>query len=146
LADGETSTGDPGVAPGQQVPMSRLTALTPGNAIGAAWAWYATGDARRQLKDGRLVELSLRPPPRSASWRGVRIVLNRRKLTCLEQSVVRQRWYGARGWPRDLVIGIAKRDHDFVMHAWLEGDSEGRHDTFAQLFRYRASPIDYLSD
>jgi hypothetical protein len=57
-------------------------------------------------------------------------------------SLVRQRWYSARGWPRDLMIGVEKRDHDLVMYAWLEGDPEERHDALTQLFRHGAPPVD----
>ncbi len=115
--------------------MRVLNALTAGNAIGAVWAWHAAGRARRQLTRNGLRGLALRPPPQLATWNGVRIVLNRRKLTCLERSAVRQRWYGARGSPRDLVIGVDKRDAEFVMHAWLDGDDEEKVANFAQLLR-----------
>jgi len=117
---------------------SRLTALTPATAIGAAWAWHASRQAQRQLKRDGLRALSLRPPPRLAAWRGVCVVLNRRNLTCLERSAVRQRWYCARGSPRDLIVGVGKRDDEFVMHAWLEGDADERSTTFTQLLRAKS--------
>ena len=119
---------------------SRLAALTPATAIGAAWAWHASRQAQRQLKRDGLRALSLRPPPRLAAWRGVCIVLNRRNLTCLERSAVRQRWYSARGSPRDLIVGVGKRDDEFVMHAWLEGDADERSTTFTQLLRAKPPP------
>jgi len=118
--------------------MSRLTALTPGNAIAAAWAWRAASRARRQLKHGGLQALSLSPPPARATWRGVRIVLNRRKLTCLERATVRQRWYSAHGSPRDLVVGVGTNDDAFVMHAWLQGDAEDQSTKFCLLLRHEA--------
>jgi hypothetical protein len=84
--------------------------------------------------------LSLRAPPPLATWRGARIVLNRRRLTCLERSAVRQRWYSARGWPRDLIVGVGKLDDEFVMHAWLDGDPEDRSITLKQLMRHTSAP------
>jgi hypothetical protein len=119
--------------------MSRLGALTPANAIGAAWAWHAASRARRQLRRGGLRAVSLPKPPRLGAWRGVRVVLNRRKLTCVERSAVRQRWLTARGSPRDLIVGVDKQDDDFVMHAWLEGDAEERNTTFTHLLRHEGN-------
>jgi hypothetical protein len=62
-------------------------------------------------------------------------VLSRRKLTCLERSVIRQSWHGAHGSPRDLIVGVGKRDGELVMHAWLDGDPEEQSSTFSQLLR-----------
>ncbi len=118
--------------------MSRVSALTPGNTIGAAWAWRAASRGRRQLKAGGLHALSLPPPPVRATWRGVGVVLNRRNLTCLERAAVRQRWHSAHGSPRDLIVGVGTSGDAFAMHAWLEGDPETQLATFSQLLRHEA--------
>jgi hypothetical protein len=116
--------------------VSRLSALTPGNAVGAVWAWRAGSRASQQLKRGGLEALSLAPPPALATSRGVGIVLNRRKLTCLERAAVRQSWHSAHGSLRDLIVGVGTNDDAFVMHAWLEGDAEDRSTKFGRLVRH----------
>jgi len=115
---------------------ARVSALTPGNAIGAAWAWRAAILARRQLRRGGLEALSLPRPPARATWRGVGIVLRRRNLTCLERAVIRQSWHSAHGSLRDLIVGAGTNDDAFVIHAWLEGDPEDQSTKLGRLVRH----------
>ncbi len=52
---------------------------------------------------------------------GVHRALARLPASCLERSLIRQRWHAARGHPRDLVIGRGPVA-DYGAHAWLDGD------------------------
>jgi hypothetical protein len=52
----------------------------------------------------------------------VAAVLRRRQATCLERSLVLQRWLAAHGDRRDLVIGVKAPGEEFGAHAWLEGE------------------------
>jgi len=63
--------------------------------------------------------------------RAVRRVLARRRPSCLEQSLVLQRWLMAQGIARDVVVGTnGSPTADFTAHAWLDGEplpAEPRH-------------------
>lgn len=59
-----------------------------------------------------------RLPPRAV--RGVESVLRRRRHTCLEGAMVRQRWYAAHGVRRDVVIAVTAPEKGFKAHAWLD--------------------------
>jgi transglutaminase superfamily protein len=64
-------------------------------------------------------------------------VLRRRNATCLERSLILQRWYAAQGAPHDVVIGVTAPAGGFTAHAWLDGDSdEGAHE-FHEIHRLR---------
>jgi hypothetical protein len=76
-------------------------------------------------------------PPRSAprhATRGVRTVLRHGNATCLERSLVLQRWYAAQGIERDVVIGVTS-PADFSAHAWLDGDPTEPAAEFRELHR-----------
>jgi hypothetical protein len=122
--------------------MSRIRGLTPGNIRGALWAWRAGSAARRQLTTRGLEAVALPRPPAldRAGARGVDAILRRRKLSCLERSLVRQRWYAAHGSMRDLIIGVTDNLEDFGAHAWLDGDDERQAEGFVQLLRRPAAP------
>jgi Transglutaminase-like superfamily len=56
---------------------------------------------------------------------GVVAVLSRLEPTCLERSLVLQRWLADHGRPLDVVIGV-KHDDVVRAHAWLEPeDNDG---------------------
>lgn len=114
--------------------------LDPATLRAALWAMRALGQARRQLRDTGLEQLTFSPLPPlpSSAERGVRAVLRRRRHTCLERAVVLQRWHAAHGDARDIVIGVAGTGDAFRAHAWLE-DEEDEHDagSFRELRRVR---------
>lgn len=63
------------------------------------------------------------PPALSdGAIRGVYAVLRRRHVTCLERSLVLQRWLAAHGDSRAVIIGVTRPGDDFHAHAWLEGE------------------------
>ena len=92
----------------------------------AWWTDRALRRARGDLRDGELREVRLPAPPRlpPAAERGVHAVLRRRGHSCLERSLVLQRWLAAHGDARDVVIGTTGVA-GFKAHAWLDGDEEG---------------------
>lgn len=98
--------------------------------------------ARRQLRDGSLDELSVEPPvglPPSADA-GIHAVLRRLPATCLERAVVLQRWRTAQGDPREIVIGVMRDEHEFKAHAWVDGEGDALAPAFQELLRVAPRP------
>jgi hypothetical protein len=56
--------------------------------------------------------------------RGVEALLRRRRRTCLEAALVRQRWIAAHGGRHDVVIGVEAPGGGFAAHAWLDGEED----------------------
>jgi hypothetical protein len=104
----------------------------------ATWALLTLHQVRRSLRRGELQEVDVRPPPPlpEHAVRGVHAVLRRRPHTCLERSLLLQRWYAARGDVRDVVIGVTPTVADFGAHAWLDGEPE-QGGPFEELSRIR---------
>lgn len=92
----------------------------------AWWTDRALRRARADLRDGALRNVGLPAPPAlpPGAERGVRAVLRRREPSCLERSLVLQRWLAAQGDPRDVVIGTTGAS-GFEAHAWLDGEDAG---------------------
>jgi Transglutaminase-like superfamily len=85
----------------------------------AWWAHRALRDVRRRLAAGHT---EVRPVPAAlpaSAVRGVEAILRRRRATCLEGALVRQRWLKAHGVTRDVVIGVTAPSDGFTAHAWL---------------------------
>jgi hypothetical protein len=104
---------------------------------GLTWADDSLRHLRRTLPvDG--VEARLGIPPRSRlpldailprwlEWRGA---------TCLERSLILQRWLLEVGRPHDLLIGVQRRGGSVIAHAWLDHeDPRG----YAELLRLQPS-------
>lgn len=104
----------------------------------AWWAERSRRRARRSLRQGPLGDVHLDPPPTlpAPAVRGVTLVLRYRGLSCLERSLILQRWLAAHGERRDVVIGITGAT-DFRAHAWLDGDPEAAAVPFQELARLR---------
>jgi hypothetical protein len=121
----------------------KLTRLTDAGAWrGALWAQRAVRQARRQLREGHLKDISVAPPyrlPPSADY-GVHAVLRRLPSTCLERAVVLQRWRIAQGDPREIVIGVLRDNDDFKAHAWVDGEGDQLAPAFDELMRVPAMP------
>jgi hypothetical protein len=103
----------------------------------ALWASRALGDARRALVRGQLQQIPLPAPPSlpSQAEYGVHALLRRRGASCLERSLVLQRWHAAHGRPLDVVIGVKAPVSDFLAHAWLDGEPSPEGMTFDELLR-----------
>jgi transglutaminase superfamily protein len=92
----------------------------------ALWAARALRQARRRLAEGQTRQIRLHPPPTlpASAVRGVEAILRRRRHTCLEGALVRQRWLAAHGVKCDVVIGVTAPSAGFSAHAWLDrGDA-----------------------
>ena len=54
--------------------------------------------------------------------------LRRRRATCLERSLILQRWLMTIGQPHDVLIGVEAPGETMVAHAWLDHeDPQGFH-------------------
>lgn len=106
----------------------------------AVWAWRAATRVRRQLRDGGLDAMQVPSPPvvGTQAEGGMRRVLRRRRLSCLEHSLVRQRWHAAHGSDRELVIGVSGPGEAFGAHAWLDGDPVSQNHGFQEIVRLPA--------
>ena len=111
--------------------------LTLADVRAALWAHRTLGRARRQLGAGRVTDFVLAPPPPlpAAARRGVEALLRRRRHTCLEAALVRQRWLAAHGMHRKVVIGVASPRDRFVAHAWVDGEEPAASQRFCELTR-----------
>ncbi|WP_194821413.1 lasso peptide biosynthesis B2 protein [Micromonospora sp. S-DT3-3-22] len=111
----------------------------------ALWAGRAVRQARRQLARHGLTDLRLpAPPPDAAAHRAVVFgVLRRTGATCLERSLVLQRWYGGQRVARTVVIGVTAPSAGFHAHAWLDGDTDAEREAMVEILR-RPTPPDWL--
>lgn len=109
----------------------------PAFLAGGWWALRAWWRCRRQLRRGGLQAVTLPVPPanRPGAHNGIQRTLTVVRASCLERSLVRQRWFAAQGRPCDIVIGIRGPVADFGAHAWLDGDPEDT-DVFTELKRW----------
>jgi transglutaminase superfamily protein len=103
-------------------------------------AWWTHRALRRIRTDLRANGLKYSAPPDppqlpSRAARGVLAVLRRQPSTCLERSLVLQRWHAAHDNARDVVIAVKGKQVDFAAHAWLDGDPDGRTGAFSELMR-----------
>jgi hypothetical protein len=107
---------------------------------GAWWALRVLYTTRRSLRRGELATTVASPPAlRWGATRGVEGILRRRPQTCLERSLVLQRWLASHGKRHEVVIGVSLNDKEFSAHAWLDYES-GRPDVqkFHELLRMPA--------
>ena len=104
----------------------------------ALWAGITLHRARRGLRRQPLREVRLKSPPPlpAAAVRGVTTVLRRRRASCLERSLVLQRWHSAHGEPHDIVIGVTG-PIDFLAHAWLDGELDPAALPYTEVTRLR---------
>jgi hypothetical protein len=100
-------------------------ALDPRVLRAAGWALLAVRSTRRQLVGRPLYDVRVPEPPKlpRRAERGVRAVLRRLHPSCLERSLVLQRWLAAHGEAHVVVVGVSA-PHDFRAHAWLEGERQ----------------------
>lgn len=105
--------------------LGTLSTLRPSVLRAAAWTFRALTVARRHLRVNGIDPMPVLPGPPGVgadAFRGVAAVLRRRDATCLERSLVLQRWLAAHGDRRELVIGVKGPRDEFGAHAWLEGE------------------------
>jgi Transglutaminase-like superfamily len=111
--------------------------LNPHALRAAWWASRALSHVRRALVRSELDHISVAGPPELPADVGYAVdaVLRRRTASCLERSLVLQRWHAAHGRRLDVVIGVRAPVSDFAAHAWLEGEPPPRNMTFGELVR-----------
>lgn len=71
-------------------------------------------------------------------------VLRLRGATCLERSLVLQRFDAAAGRARVLIVGVTGPGDGFRAHAWLDGDRQG--DTELREIVRVAAPASWMVD
>ncbi len=138
----------PSGSPGR-APRRRLLQRGRWSQLRAAWwAWRALNSVRRDLADRPLDQVQPPPAPRGGpqSRRAVRAVLRRRGASCLEQSLVTQRWLARQHVEVDLVVGVTAPGAGFRAHAWLatDHDAEHSHATMTEILR-RPTPAAWLA-
>ena len=107
-------------------------------------AWWTSRSLWRLRIDLRAngLHAELTAPPRlpSTAIRGVTVTARYLRATCLERSLLLQKWLLAQGRPYTLVIGVpAPGAEPFIAHAWLEGHDRPDDDAaYSQLVRLNA--------
>lgn len=104
----------------------------------AWWAARSLRQARRRLRRDPLAGVGIEAPPAlpKSALRGVDAVLRRRAPSCLERSLILQRWHAAHGVAQDIVIGVTAPER-FSAHAWLEGEPDAESGPFFEIARLR---------
>jgi len=103
----------------------------------AWWAVFALRRLRRDIPELGL-EARVAAPPELApeGLRGVEAALRRRHATCLERSLVLQRWLIAHGVSHEVLIGVSGGAERIEAHAWLNRyDAEAQEEGFRVLTR-----------
>lgn len=99
----------------------RLATGAPPTVRAATWAVRALRRLRRELPaDGLEVRVMAPPVADAASVRGVELALRLGRATCLERSLVVQRWLLARRQPHDVLVGVAGGADALDAHAWVD--------------------------
>jgi Transglutaminase-like superfamily len=95
----------------------------------AGWAVLALHRLRREIaSDGLEVRVAPAPASASASVRGVELALRLARATCLERSLVVQRWLLAQGRRHDVLVGVSGGASALDAHAWIhryDADEQG---------------------
>jgi len=100
-----------------------------------SWTEASLRQLRKDLPAVGLRARAPEPPDAPAELGGaVALWLRLRRATCLERSLILQRWCAARGRQHDLLIGVGlPSDGEFVAHAWLEGEDAQGHEILARV-------------
>jgi hypothetical protein len=99
----------------------------------AVFTWLDSGlvEVRKSLQtDGLDARSKLPDPPYASRWLTglMRVRLAMQHATCLERSLIMQRWLMATGQPHDLLIGVRSPRETTIAHAWLDHEnSRGHH-------------------
>jgi hypothetical protein len=102
------------------------------------WTWRALRSARGHLREGEVrgVRLPAPPPVSLSGARAVRRVLQWSDASCLERSLVLQRWLAAHGVDRDVIVGTqGNAQSGFAAHAWIEGEPQPPGRSYVELIR-----------
>lgn len=108
---------------------------------GARWARSSVGAIRADVRrDGLGVVV---PPPTvtgPGSLKGARAALRMQRASCLERSLVIQRWWASNDVALDVIVGVRHptRHEGAPAHAWVEYYDEDWSDRFAEIRRVAA--------
>lgn len=108
------------------------------DARAAWWTWRTVRSVRAQLQAGAVRDVQVPAPPRvpERAGRAVRLVLRRERPSCLERSLVLQRWLAVHGVARDVIVGTEGGARGaFTAHAWLDGESQPAGHRYTELLR-----------
>ena len=108
---------------------------------GARWARHSVAVIRAEVRQSGL-EVQV-PSPSVAgpgSLRGARVALRIQGASCLERSLVIQRWWASNDVALDVIVGVRHPTrHDGAPgHAWVEFFDEDCSDRFAEIRRVSA--------
>ncbi len=94
--------------------------------LACSWAHMVLPLVRTRLADHPITEgVQIVAPPtvRGQARAAVAAALEARHATCIERSLILQRFDAASGRQRALIIGVTSPAAGFEAHAWLEGDA-----------------------
>ncbi|MGH2870777.1 MAG: lasso peptide biosynthesis B2 protein [Solirubrobacteraceae bacterium] len=85
------------------------------------WADQALVGLRRDLPV-QGIKARVAPPRAAAGWgtAPITVWLRYRRATCLERSIILQRWLMCIGQPHDVLIGVRSPEEAVMAHAWLD--------------------------
>lgn len=109
---------------------------------GARWAARSVSTIRDEVR-GDGLGVTVAPPPTTSrgSLRGARIALRVRRASCLERSLVVQRWWASRGIALEVIVGVRHPDaigSGPLAHAWVDRWDDDWSPTFAEIRRIPA--------
>lgn len=117
---------------------SRLASRVGPGLQGLRWANEQLVRLRGTLGSEGL-DAVVEPPPTIArgSLLGARALLEARRATCLERSLVIQAWFAARGVGLDVIVGVKRSlsDPGDTAHAWVDRFDDDCSTTYAEIRR-----------
>ena len=98
----------------------------------AVFTWLDHGlvEVRTSLQtEGLDARSKLPDPPHAAPWLTPLVAarLTMQHATCLERSLIMQRWLLATGEPHDVLIGVRSPRETTIAHAWLDHEDSCGH-------------------
>jgi len=108
---------------------------------GLVWADEALRYLRRTLP-ARGIDTEIPAPPRARQRLSAVIArwLEWRGATCLERSLILQRWLLEAGRPHDLLIGVRRLGDAVIAHAWLDHEDPRGYTELVRLAPSRVLP------
>jgi hypothetical protein len=86
------------------------------------------------------VRVALAPALPATATSGIEATLRIRRATCLERSLIMQRWLMALGSPYDVLVGVAGGSESIDAHAWIDQYDQVEEDGGYQVLTRLAPP------
>ncbi|MDQ8046077.1 MAG: lasso peptide biosynthesis protein [Solirubrobacteraceae bacterium] len=112
-----------------------------GLVIGWRWARSAVAAMRRQVRtDGLDVTVIAPTSVAPGTLRGARIALRLDRASCLERSLVIQRWWAANGVSLDVIVGVRhpRLTEGDLAHAWVDRYDADCSDRYPEIRRVKS--------